>query len=111
MNPLQFKVKPLNFSPFGEKSSSKRKPLKTSLRTNKFADSGSKCQKCKCLLKGLKPHMHHKNGNHSDNRSSNILLVCPNCHSKLHRNMKPKTKQKKKETNFSYFGLSAKPRL
>jgi hypothetical protein len=89
-----FKIKPIG-SIYGPKET-KRTPIKGGTRTNILADSGAKCQNCKHSLKGLKPHIHHKNGNPKDNRKSNLILVCPNCHSKLHRNMKPKSGAPKK---------------
>ncbi|HLD72313.1 MAG TPA: HNH endonuclease signature motif containing protein [Candidatus Nanoarchaeia archaeon] len=88
------KIKPIS-SIYGTKEP-KRKPIKGGTRTNMLADSGAKCQKCRDPLKGLKPHIHHKNGNPTDNRSGNLILVCPNCHSKLHRNMKSKKSTSKK---------------
>ena len=89
-NQFGFHIKPIKIKPLSFNSDEpRRKPIKTGLRTNKLADSGAKCQKCRGLLKGLKPHIHHKNGNPRDNRPSNLIVVCPNCHSKLHRNMKP----------------------
>lgn len=87
MKPI--KIKQIGISSLYGKKEQKRKPIKGGTRTNILADSGAKCQKCKHALKGLKPHIHHKNGNPKDNRQSNLILVCPNCHSKLHREMKP----------------------
>jgi len=84
---------------------SKRKPIKHGTRTNILADSGAKCQKCGNPLKGLKPHIHHKNGNPRDNKLSNLILLCPNCHSKLHRQMKPI----KKGTKTSSYPFGIKP--
>jgi len=26
-------------------------------------------------------HLHHKNGDHCDNREKNLAIICPNCHS------------------------------
>lgn len=103
-NPFDLGIKPIKLkslkiksidSIYGNKEP-KRKPIKSGTRTNMLADSGAKCQKCKRVLKGLKPHIHHKNGNPKDNRQSNLILVCPNCHSKLHRNMRPKRGTTKK---------------
>ena len=98
-NPWNIQIKPFKIKPmdsiYGTKKP-KRKPIKSGTRTNILADSGAKCQKCKRSLKGLKPHIHHKNGNPKDNKSSNLILVCPNCHSELHRTMKPKRVTSKK---------------
>jgi 5-methylcytosine-specific restriction endonuclease McrA len=95
-NPFGNMLKPVKIKPvsFYESDTPKRIPLKTGTRTNILADSGAKCQNCGSFLKGLKPHIHHKNGNPRDNKQSNLILVCPNCHSKLHREMKPKTHRK-----------------
>jgi hypothetical protein len=41
------------------------------------------CMKCKRITWNKKPiplELHHKNGNHSDHRSKNIEILCPNCH-------------------------------
>jgi len=76
----------------------KRKPIRTGTKTNILADSGAKCQKCRKPLKGLKPHIHHKNHNPSDNRKGNLILLCPNCHSKMHRTSKPKMNKKPKNS-------------
>ncbi|NOX71168.1 MAG: hypothetical protein GXO64_00520 [Candidatus Micrarchaeota archaeon] len=31
---------------------------------------------------GVRPIVHHKNLNPKDNRISNLVLICPNCHDK-----------------------------
>lgn len=81
---------------WGTRKESKRKPVRTGTRINILADSGAKCQKCKKSLKGLKPHIHHKNHNPKDNKKGNLILLCPNCHSKVHRiTKKPKTSKLK----------------
>ena len=48
--------------------------------------SKGKCQKCGISLKGMKPDIHHKNRNPSDNEISNLMVLCRNCHSKMHYN-------------------------
>ena len=43
----------------------------------------SKCESCgltEWLGKPIKLELHHKNGNNSDNRLDNLLVLCPNCH-------------------------------
>lgn len=48
--------------------------------------SKGKCQICKISLKGMKPDIHHKNQDPSDNKISNLMVLCRNCHSKMHYN-------------------------
>lgn len=48
--------------------------------------SKGKCQKCRISLKGMKPDIHHKNRDPSDNKISNLMVLCRNCHSKMHFN-------------------------
>jgi hypothetical protein len=47
---------------------------------------GYRCEECKRDLSMLGDrrflHAHHKNADKSDNRQSNILLLCPHCHAK-----------------------------
>jgi hypothetical protein len=42
-----------------------------------------KCEICKSE-KNL--HIHHINKNHKDNRIENLIVVCKNCHWKIHKN-------------------------
>ncbi len=50
--------------------------------------SKGKCQNknCRIPLKGIKQVIHHKNQDPSDNKISNLMVICPNCHSKMHYN-------------------------
>ena len=45
-----------------------------------------KCEKCGLDFhkKGVRPHFHHKDGDPKNNKLSNLIVICPNCHSKLH---------------------------
>jgi len=40
----------------------------------------------KCAICGLEDNLeiHHKNENPCDNRITNLILLCPNCHAKIH---------------------------
>jgi len=40
------------------------------------------CNECGKFSKVLE--FHHKNGNRADNRLSNCVALCPNCHRKIH---------------------------
>ena len=61
-----------------------RVPVRISLQKDIFIRSKGKCEKCKKSLKGIKPHIHHKDKNPKNNKKSNLILLCPNCHSKQH---------------------------
>jgi len=44
------------------------------------------CGNCKTKFSKLVPHeIHHLNHNSTDNTESNLLALCPNCHSAHHR--------------------------
>lgn len=100
-----FGIQSVNLS--GSSNIPKRKPINHGTRTNLLADSGAKCKNCGNSLRGLKPHIHHKDGNPRNNKATNLILVCPNCHSKLHRQMK--SIKRKPAQNNSPFGISYKP--
>lgn len=49
-----------------------------------------RCEKCKrSEYDGvdIPLELHHINGNHYDNRMENLMIVCPNCHSIIHRSL------------------------
>lgn len=43
---------------------------------------------------------HHKDGNHYNNDTSNIEVLCFNCHIELHHNSEIKIKRKPRDTNY-----------
>jgi len=45
---------------------------------------GGKCAVCKSKPRGVTLQIHHKNGKNNDNRSSNLVLLCPNHHYAKH---------------------------
>jgi len=65
----------------------KREPIPSSLRTELLLRAKGKCEKChrEFYKLGIKPHFHHKYGNPKNNKPSNILVLCPNCHSTFHK--------------------------
>ena len=93
----------INFNHFIGKSSRKGKTSGKRISVKKYLYNGSKItshrlkillirdglkEKC-CEICGLYNwngfniplELHHKNGNHNDNRLENLIIVCPNCHS------------------------------
>jgi len=69
-----------------------------------------KCPKCKdynwagrtvdlkickiCKRNFIKLHIHHINGNHEDNRESNKIKICVDCHSAIHTGIGKKRRQR-----------------
>ena len=70
----------------------KRKSLTASQKRKLLIDAESKCQKCRKSFKqlGVRPHYHHKNGKRWEAKMSNFMIICPNCHDKLHEYQKVK---------------------
>jgi len=63
----------------------KRTPVGASKKVDLVIRQKAKCYWCrKPIRAGVKPHVHHKNGNPSDNRDKNLIVLCPDCHSKAH---------------------------
>ena len=64
----------------------KRKPIPQGIKNELLVRSKGICQRCRIPLKGMKPDIHHKNQDPSDNNISNLMVLCRNCHSKMHYN-------------------------
>lgn len=90
----------------------KRKPVRTSDRKHLLEFQKGKCGKCKKSFKVMKvrPHLHHKNGNPKDNRIVNMVLLCPNCHDKIHQKDKKKRTKKKPKKPWE-IGTIKQPKL
>jgi len=65
----------------------RRKPIPMSVQKKVIARSRGRCEICgfDFAKHDVKPHIHHKDGNPRNNKLSNLIVVCPNCHSKLHK--------------------------
>ena len=76
----------------------KRKPVRASDRKHLLSYQKGRCWKCKKSFSkmGVRKIVHHKNLNPKDNKISNVVLVCPNCHDKIHQKER---KVRKKVTN------------
>jgi hypothetical protein len=68
----------------------KRKHVRKSDREHLLDYQKGKCGRCKQSFKrkGVRPKVHHKNLNPKDNRIVNLVLVCPDCHDKIHQKEK-----------------------
>ena len=80
----------------------KRIPVRQSMKTKLLVRSKGKCEKCHQSLEGIKPHIHHKDGNPKNNKISNLKVLCPNCHSSAHD--KPIKRKKSKDDFNPLFG-------
>jgi len=67
----------------------RRKPIPISLQKKLLLRCKGKCEMPDCdvdfVKESVKPHIHHIDGNPKNNKPSNLIVVCPNCHSKLHK--------------------------
>jgi len=60
----------------------RRKPVSTSYQKEALARAHHKCQRCHRQL-GAVWHIHHKDGNPSNNRLGNLRVLCPTCHAEV----------------------------
>ena len=81
---LGFDFKGFNVTDKYDDKKKKRKPIPMGMQKELLVGCKGKCKKCKTSLKGLKPDIHHKNLDPSDNRKANLIVLCPNCHRKAH---------------------------
>ena len=72
------------------KKKSRRKPISRGSLRDVYNRAGGECEKCGGSLRGIRGHIHHKNRKPRDNRMSNLLVICNNCHARIHRNDKPR---------------------
>ena len=63
----------------GTPQKKKRKTIPQSVRTRAYMRSKGKCERCHTVFeKGLKPHIHHKDGDPKNNKVSNLDVLCLN---------------------------------
>ena len=64
----------------------KRPTTPQSIKTQVLQRSRGRCERCHkdVIGRGLKPRYHHKDGNPSHNTISNVILLCNDCHDKVH---------------------------
>ena len=66
-----------------EEVASEREPLPKDMRAEIMKRAHSQCENEQCNFKG-RPHIHHIDVKNSNNRLSNLIALCPNCHQKAH---------------------------
>lgn len=89
MQKYDFGFKPIKLNnPYAEPK--KRTAVRTSDKKHLLDHQNGKCYRCKKSFKQMKVRaiLHHKNLNPKDNRITNMVLVCPNCHDKIHQKQK-----------------------
>ena len=69
---------------------SRRRNVPQSVRTKVLVRSEGNCERCNKALKGLSPHLHHIDGDRRNNKMTNLIVLCPDCHSKTSTYKKPK---------------------
>lgn len=106
--------------PIEDYLTNKRKINSNNLRRRLITEGikGQQCEKCSLthwLGHQLSLELHHIDCNHGNNEISNLLIVCPNCHSALHESMNRKRREDKKQKKKSDKGPDkrghAKPNL
>lgn len=73
----------------------------STLRRALISERGNKCEKCGVESWNGKPitlEIHHIDGNHHNNELSNLMLLCPNCHSQT-ENYKSSNKKEKERAS------------
>ena len=66
-----------------ETEASGREPLPSDLREHILKRAHYKCENPDCRAH-IKPHIHHIDGDNSNNRLRNLIALCPNCHTSAH---------------------------
>ena len=104
---IKIKIPKASVFDYGKSGKKIRAPVAISTQKEIFIRAKGKCERCKNSLKGLKPHIHHKDKNPKNNKKGNLVLLCPNCHSKKHLKDKQKRKKKSKKS-LDIFGPTIK---
>jgi len=85
----------------------KRRGASASKKEEIIFRQGKKCKKCKVEFSlRIRPHYDHKDGDRSNNESSNLQALCPNCHDQKSRR-ETKRRINKKKSKRDDFGLGS----
>jgi len=81
----KFKLKEKVERDYYGKPKTKREVINIALKDEIFRKFGNKCGVCS-KTEGL--HIHHKDKNPTNNRISNLMVLCGVCHKKIHMNVR-----------------------
>lgn len=65
-----------------------------SVQKKLFVRSRGFCESCELDFAFVEGEIHHRDRNRENNNMQNLLLLCPNCHSKFHYNVDGSLKKK-----------------
>ena len=77
------KIKSHHRVPHSTTISKGREYIPTSIKQQVYARSRGRCERPRCSY-SAKLHIHHIDKNPSNNSPANLLVVCPNCHARIH---------------------------
>jgi len=96
-------IKPIKFEGFGisQQKENIRQPVGSSQKSKVFDGQNGKCYRCKEKLKLSHTEYHHvkfvsKGGK---SKTDNLVALCANCHSEIHKDEKAKEQDKKNGRN------------
>jgi 5-methylcytosine-specific restriction endonuclease McrA len=69
-----------------EEVASEREPLPPGTRKEVLERARDRCENESCS-QDARPHIHHIDGNNSNNRLANLIALCPNCHQRAHNGL------------------------
>ena len=64
-------------------AATEREPMPRDTRMRVLQRARDRCEKPDCRS-DVRPHVHHIDGDHSNNSLRNLIALCPNCHTKAH---------------------------
>lgn len=83
-----------NYRKYAQASNRLRKTSRND-KKNMLSENGYRCERCGMSVRRVGTHIVHKNGIKSDNRKSNVTIVCRDCFNDMNSDKKvkdPKTK-------------------
>jgi len=89
----------LGFDLLGQDRRKERVPIKQSIKNEVWERAGGKCENCGMRFTRPIWDWHHKDGNPTNNKPSNILLLCKNCHWDFTRRQHTQARIRKEREN------------